>query len=810
MYDFCSAAARYTRFPSSPIRTVAFDFETTGLNLKHGDAPFMLSATFSDGEQWLWEAEIDYLTRTPKWTPSDAAEILEFFSHPDWIYIGSNAKYDGRCARLVCPTLDVEDLLCRCHETIGMHFTLANQESHALKDAGAKHGGITNTDETDLKADVDVARKEAASLGWKIASKATCPQVTKAPDKGWGVMDYGLPRQLALYYWRTSEAGLYLENLPKKPRYLPGLSEDEKVSALFSPPSPSTCIYVTPTWSELSATHKREIVSLPGWKWHPPSLEHPEGIVLGRGPVHPWYTRCAHYCKLDTLRSVTLYEVFRKQLLKEGLWEVYMEGRLNSVMSFIIEEAGVPFKVTEAKQLREKFAEDAIYTKACAGYALSPTMPINPNSSQQIAATLYGERGFNLPITRLSKGKNGVPGGPTTDQDYLSSLIGQLSHCSETFSPQKISAIYPPTYLPGDPTFRRRMQAWHKELVSDKDEGRAKQLYMFCASLLQYNKNIKGMEQIDNFLLRKLHEDPETGFATLFSSINPYGTHTGRQSHSNPNGGNISKGGKSKDSVAHLFKDKKTLRCLFGPPAGYDWWSCDYVQFQLIIFAIMSKTDGLISAYLRGDDLHAYTARAMYGHCMDPSSPDWHLFDPVNNPIHKMQRDIAKAVNFAFLFGAGAAKINLTAGVDGMYDVLADRLPTAVGFLEQQAWEARNSGFVRTLGGLKLALPNEKEYSGSVYAIQGTEAEIVKRATYGVQDYLDRRSLRRRRDFFTVLPVHDELDYLSRSGVGQRHIGSVCTIMADAAASLGVPARVDVKLCRNSWAEGEVWEEELL
>lgn len=835
LYDFKDAAARYTRFHPHPVETVGFDFEATGLNLRHGDDPFMLSATFADGRQLLWQAEIDYLTRQVAWAEDDAQEIEEFFSHEDWTYVGSNVKYDARCARKVVPHLDIEALLCRAHETIGQHHLLANQESHGLKDAASKHGAIPNDDETDLKLAVEEARTQADQLGWMIASKSACPQVPKSPDGGYGVMDYGLPRQLALYYWRTSEAGLYLESLPKKPRYKAGLTEDEKVEALFCPHLNTYCNYVTPTWSELTQLQQRTLVKLNGWKWHPPELRHDPKLVLGRGECHPWHSVCAKYCLLDSLRSVTLSKVFQKQLEKEGLWEVYLENRINTVMSFIIEENGVPFHVPTARRLRAAFTSDAVYTKQVAGFALSPFMPFNPNSNQQISTVLYGQppSGFGLPVTRLSKptgpNKDRV-GSPTTDQDFLTQIIGDLSCCSETFSPQKISDIFPPTYLEGDPTFRKRMQSWHKLLVSDPEEGRAKQLYMFCASLLQHNKNIKGIEQIDNFLLRMLpapdyytpdiseslspsgtetlvsKSSQDVEWATLYSSINPYGTHTGRQSHKDPNAGNISKGGKNKSSVAHLFKDKKTLRVLFGPPPSWEWWRKDYVQFQLIIFAIMSKTDTLVNAYLRGDDLHSITARAMYGHSLDPNSPEWSLFDPENNPDHRLQRDIAKNVNFAFLFGAGRNKIDLTAGVIGMYDVLANRLPTAISFLEQKAWEAQHIGHVFTCGGYKLSLPADKEYSGSVYAIQGTEAEIVKRATYGIQDYIDRRNLRSRLKI--VLPVHDELDTLSRSGEGQRHIGSLCTIMESAAASFGIPARVEASLCVHNWSEGVLWEEE--
>lgn len=747
----------------------------------------MVAATFSTGEQLLWQAEVDPFTRRVVWASDDAEEIITLARRRDIRQIGSNMKFDGRCMKLIDPMFDVEEWLCRCHETIGMHHALNNRESHALKDAAAKHGGIPSTDETDLKEAVTMARLEASKLGWAIASPATCPQVRKAPKKGWGVMDMWVPRQMALHYWRTSEAFNWLESLPKVPRFKPNSSQADRIASCFGKPDPTTCDFHTPGWHNLTKAQKQRLISLDGFKWHPPEfLDH---------SVHPWHTLCATYCKTDTLRSVTLYPVFEKALHESGLWSQYEEHRINTVMSYRIEERGVSLNTALARRTRTDFAADAQYTKAVAGYALSPIFPFNPNAHQRIKHVLFDD--FGLPVTRRTKS-----GAPSTDKDVLASIISDLADISPTFSPGRCDDLYPPTYIADDSTlWRKKMQKWHTALTKDEEEGRAKQCYMFCASLLQHSKSNKGIGQIDNFVLEALNHDGD--FATVYPSINPYGTKTTRQSSKYHT---ISKGGKSKEGVAHLFKIKRTLRMLFGPRPGREWWSVDYTQIQLVIFAFLSGDSRLIAAVLRGDDFHAAMARIIFGHATDPSDPRYDDFDPKHNPVHAEQRDLAKNVNFAFLFGAQEDKINRVSGMPGLYDLLCNRLPAVIGFLDKKEWEVRRLGYVSTAGGYRLYVPSDKAYSGSVYCIQGTEGEIVKRATYGVQDYLDRRGISDQ--FYITLPVHDELNFDSESGYGERHIGPVCQIMEDAAMSYGFPCKVTPKLCRISWAKGDVWEDQ--
>lgn len=784
MNSVLEARNRFLNFPENSRRKVAIDFETTGVHLRHESQPFMCSATYDDGECLLWMAEVDPKTREPRWSDEDVEEIYDVMHDRTVEQVMSNKKFDTRCAAIIFKlyrqrktnwkkgikadrTLKFRPCayLNRCHETLAMHHALNNCESHALKDAAVKYAGIPDSDEKDLTDAVIAARRIALTLGWAIASQTSCPQQKKRPDKGWQVMDYWLPRQVALYMWRTGEAGQQY-NLIK-------------------------AFGKAPTVGELAALRKR-----PGWEWHPGDVSSEEEDIKS---AHPWHTVCSKYCCFDTLRSIRLFKVFRKALLEEGLWEVYLENQINSSMTYRIESRGVTFSHKRAETELARYKQLAENARVACGYSISPLFPLNPNSPDQVRNVIY--KHFGCKVTRYTKNKKNkdAPGNPTTDKDFLAELIGLTKPADE-------GLIRAPTYhadmSESYMTYIGKMQKWHQDLVHSPEgpeRGKVNQLYAFCASLLTYKKAKTNISQLEGWILKSQKKD-KFGYAILYPTINPYGPKTTRQSMSDPNGQNVSKGGNIKKTIEHLFKNAQTLRTVFGPKRGREWFSNDYVQLQLIIFAIMSGTTSMVEAYINGADLHDWMARLVFGlPQVLPSHPDWELTKPDQN-----QRRIAKNVNFGFVFGAQEAKLNLTAGMPGLYDILCNKIPTAPEFLSKKEWEVRSRGYVETLEGYRLYVPEETPYAGSVYAIQGTEGVIVKRATYLCQDYINRR-IKDRKSLFITLPVHDELNFDSRKRFGAAHIGSLCSLMELGASSLGVPARVECKYVDRDWGHGDTW-----
>lgn len=751
MFDFTKALSSLTTLPREYPRRVAFDFETTGIWLHHHDAPFMMAATFDDGESHLWEGVVDPMTRQVVWSDEDRQTLAEFFSHRDWLYIASNSKFDTRCADrvingypsgpVVLPTstaFDPIEFLCRCHDTIMQHHALNNAESHALKDAALKYASIPDKDESDLHAAVKEARLLAKRLGWKIASKEACPQQRRAPaKKGWAVMDMWLPKAMAEHL-----------NYPKK---------------------------------------------------------------------HPWWTLCGTYCTYDTLRSVILHDVFEDALLTQRLNAPYLANRTSLPISFAAEERGVSINVTTAKTLIKKFETDRANALRTMTAALGLHAPINPASTDVVRQLLYGY--FQVPVTRYTKPKKATSTPkPSTDSDTLTDILKKTQEMMQMMTGAEtveaaISAYAPPLWQEGvEPKrdFDRRLKDW-RTLIIEGGTPSVPQLFSFVSSLLMFKKANTSIKYLDGYILGGKVVTPtwyaptakggdgeqttidESVYAILHPSYNSIGTKTTRYSSSNPNGQNISKGGKGKKGLEWLFKTNHSLRSVFGPIPGREWWSFDYHQIQLVIFAILSGDEKMVAAAHDGKDFHTFMAKEIFGSSFDP--------DP-KSATHKYQRDIAKTVNFAFVFGAQEDKLNRTAGMAGLYDILCNVFPQAVAFLERTEHEVRRTGYITTPGGYRLYVPEGQEYAGVNYKVQGSEGEIVKRAQYGVTAYLNAK-LHSPEDMYPTLWVHDDLIFDARLGFGQSMVGPIIRIMNDAAASFGMPVHTGCKHILTNWSEGK-------
>lgn len=781
MYNFQSAAAHFDRLPKTWERICAIDTETTGLHLRHGAKGFMVAATWDDGESKLWQARVDPMTRQPIWTKEQRAEIHALLHHDEWCYTMTNSKFDTNVlGGILDPSLPIDEcpyyfnkksFLAKCHETIGMHHALNNKESHALKDAAIKYAGLDDEDEAELHRETRANRHLAQSLGWAVASSSTC-HIKKAPKKGWAVMDMWLLREIAYYNWEQSEAYIYLFG----PQVSWLEAKTEVCSCCGGPHWSPDCFYKAPKSAQ---AHYLSIASVKeGWEWHPPEINSDQ--------VHKYYTLCGKYCTLDTLRTVVLTSVFLKALQKTGLTPQYLEHRLNVLMTHNIESHGVCFNKALSLTERELYVQDLENAQSAVSFSISKFGYINPKSPDQLRTVLYDH--FGLPVRRrtVNKKKRDQVGKPTVDKDFLAEIVAASK-------PEDPAQLAPPTKhrnITKDIDHRKAMIRWHSMLQDDP----ANALFAFCCSVLQYKKAANNIGQIDNFLFNCL--DEEDGYGYLYSHINPYGTKTTRQGASNPNPQNISKGGKQKKSLEFMFKVKRTLRNLFGPKPGREWWSVDYTQLQLVIFAVMSGEDKLLYALQHGVDAHDNMARIIFDLPTNVDDPDFIRFAPTDT-----QRVVAKGANFGFTFGAQEEKLRLITGMDGIYDLLLDRLPGVQRFLAKMERQVRQHGYVFTQGGYRLFVPEETPYAGSVYAIQGTEGEIVKRATYGVQHYLE-QNVKSSDDMYITLPVHDELNYDAKVGFGINYIGQICDVMEDAALSYGIPAKVVPKLCGSSWAKG--------
>ncbi|HET7301087.1 MAG TPA: DNA polymerase I [Oleiagrimonas sp.] len=239
----------------------------------------------------------------------------------------------------------------------------------------------------------------------------------------------------------------------------------------------------------------------------------------------------------------------------------------------------------------------------------------------------------------------------------------------------------------------------------------------------------------------------------------------------------------------------RRIRQAFIAPEGSKVLAADYSQIELRIMAHLSGDEGLRKAFRDGADIHRATAAEVFG-----AKPD---------DVTANQRRAAKAINFGLMYGMSAFGLARNLGIDRgeAGDYIARyfaRYPGVHEFMEATREQARQNGYVETLFGRRLYLPNLKSRNQAHRAgaeraainapMQGTAADIIKRAMLAVDAWL-----RTREDAHMLMQVHDELVFEVRADAVDAIRAGVIERMQDAA-ELAVPLIVEVGV-------GENWDE---
>ncbi|MDP2676680.1 MAG: DNA polymerase I [bacterium] len=233
----------------------------------------------------------------------------------------------------------------------------------------------------------------------------------------------------------------------------------------------------------------------------------------------------------------------------------------------------------------------------------------------------------------------------------------------------------------------------------------------------------------------------------IHTSFHQTGTVTGRFSSSDPNMQNI--------PTRSDLGDK--IRQAFIPSDGMMFLACDYSQIQLRIAALLSGEDAMLSVFKRGEDIHSATASRMFG--------------VGEKDITSEMRRRAKIINFGILYGMGvqALSANLKVSRDEaslFLDNYFKQYPKLFRYFESVKEQARSKGYVETLFGRKRFLPEinsriihierEAERMAMNAPIQGSEADMIKKAMSGVSDYIE-KDKRMKGHAHLLLQIHDEL-----------------------------------------------------
>jgi DNA polymerase-1 len=182
--------------------------------------------------------------------------------------------------------------------------------------------------------------------------------------------------------------------------------------------------------------------------------------------------------------------------------------------------------------------------------------------------------------------------------------------------------------------------------------------------------------------------------------------------------------------------------------------SADYSQIELRIMAHLSGDASLVSAFAKGEDVHRHTASE--------------VFDTKAEEVTSEQRRYAKVINFGLIYGMSAFGLaqNLSierSAAQSYMDKYFARYPGVAQYMERTRMEARDRGYVETVFGRRLWLPDihsknmQRRQGAERQAInapmQGTAADLIKMAMIAVQDWIEREKLATK----LVMQVHDEL-----------------------------------------------------
>jgi len=261
---------------------------------------------------------------------------------------------------------------------------------------------------------------------------------------------------------------------------------------------------------------------------------------------------------------------------------------------------------------------------------------------------------------------------------------------------------------------------------------------------------------------------------------------TGRLSSSDPNLQNI---------PVRTDEGRRIRRAFVAEP-GHRMLAADYSQIELRIMAHLSGDAGLLEAFAAGQDIHRATAAEVFGVAPKEVTAD--------------QRRSAKAINFGLIYGMSAFGLAKQLGIERdaaqtYVDRYFERYPGVRAFMDRTREQARDQGYVETVFGRRLYLPDIKARNPQIRAaaertainapMQGTASDVIKRAMIDLDAWLETQRV----PAHMLMQVHDELVFEVRADRVEE-VGDKVRELMQGAADLAVPLVVDVGV-------GDNWDE---
>ncbi|MED5334329.1 MAG: DNA polymerase, partial [Pseudomonadota bacterium] len=297
----------------------------------------------------------------------------------------------------------------------------------------------------------------------------------------------------------------------------------------------------------------------------------------------------------------------------------------------------------------------------------------------------------------------------------------------------------------------------------------------------------RGLTKLKNTYTDKLPKMINHRTGRVHTSYHQAVTATGRLSSTDPNLQNI----------PIRNEEGRRVRQAFVPREGNKFVAADYSQIELRIMAHLSGDKGLLDAFAHGKDIHKATAAEVFGVPLDEVTTE--------------QRRSAKAINFGLIYGMSAfglsKQLNIPRNEAQKYmDLYFERYPGVLEYMDSTRESAKEKGYVETVFGRRLYLPDIKASNGArrkgaeraaINApMQGTAADIIKMAMIKVDDWIRKNASD---DVTMMMQVHDELVFEIKEDKVETYVSTITALM-ESAATLNVPLVVEAGV-------GENWDE---
>ena len=293
----------------------------------------------------------------------------------------------------------------------------------------------------------------------------------------------------------------------------------------------------------------------------------------------------------------------------------------------------------------------------------------------------------------------------------------------------------------------------------------------------------RSLSKLKSTYTDKLPQQVNPATGRVHTSYHQAVASTGRLSSSDPNLQNI----------PIRTEEGRRIRQAFIPESGCRMVAADYSQIELRIMAHLSGDAGLVQAFSRGEDIHRATAAEVF-----MTAPE---------QVTGEQRRSAKAINFGLIYGMSAFGLARQLGIDRAQaqryvDLYFQRYPGVKAYMDATRALAREQGYVETLFGRRLYLPDIKasnmqrrqaaERTAINAPMQGTAADIIKQAMLSVDEWIRCAG----RGVVMIMQVHDELVFEVPAAQLEVAVPEISNRM-ERAAKLSVPLLVDVGIGAN-------------